>query len=371
MVGQPRAIGSAPPATVLRPGQVLISGTVVSSSIDRDQIGGTWTGSTLSSATVTIGVEITMVGSITVPAGTTMNAGLTLPYATTCVSPADSVGIGGSWSGGGPYTLNADYTLVASRTLVNSLTAPAAKYTQVEYGASSASILAPTGAAAGNGVYALGAGTTMPDGRYRLWYRARDVAGNLEAWHYTDVNIDATVPPTPAIWTDRSEWYGSDVGESAFTEGLANTVYGAWVSDNNATSATCNYFFQKATDPGFTANLSDSGTFQSQYTYLGSPVWVNAFYYQFGSLADAQIYYYRVKSRDYAGNESAYSGGVSSTQDNLPPVINQNVAVATQTQVTLLTSATLLKAGTTATNAVDTVTIGGAWTGSGPYTLIG
>ncbi|MFA5868063.1 MAG: DUF2341 domain-containing protein [Actinomycetota bacterium] len=202
--------------------------------------------------------------------------------------------------------------------------APAGGWTQLAYAASPVSIKAPTGAPDVNGVYALSTGSTMPDGKYRLWYRGRDLAGNVEANHYSDFKIDATPPPVPTIYAEQSYWYGSDLGEAAFTEGTANTEYGTVVTDANLDNGACTYFYQRATDAGFTAGLADSVTWQSLTTYVGWPIYNNAFYYQFTGLSDAQIYYYRVKAKDYAGNESTYSGAQSSTQDNIGPTLNQN-----------------------------------------------
>ena len=190
-------------------------------------------------------------------------------------------------------------------TTISVGTAPSSGYTEVDYTTDPIDVSGPdigTGPD-GEGKYVIDPGqTTIPEGRYRLWYRARDLARNTETTHYTDIKVDTTPPPTPSM-----------NAESAYTEGTTNPVSWGGVTDTNPDSSTCTYWSQADTENTFAAPLQDETG------------WISSTNNTYAGLQDAQIYYYRVKSRDYAGNESSsWSNTVSSTQDDLAPVVNQS-----------------------------------------------
>jgi len=467
--------------SLLKTTSVIKTGSTCTSQFDRNAIGGTWTGSTLS-ADRTIGALPSPVGDTYLHLPLTMNWEYTVPDAAALPrntnitvrarsfdavkptgqesawatvsglfdpdKPTSSVtqtpnGMNSWFMGSAPsLSITATDTSPGSGmnggavryvwTTTSVGTVPAYNTTQLSYGASPVNINAPTGSADGNGVFATGTTQPMPNGRYRLWYYAKDVAKNTETWHYTDIKVDAQGPPVPGM-----------TPESTYTHGTTNTVYGPLVTDNNQDNAACTYQVQRATDAGFTIGLITIPWFYNS-TYLGNPYYYNAFYNLFTNMVDNQIYYYRAQSRDYAGNISAWGVSVNSRQDNAAPVINQNsgtVAPKTwyntiipvqiwltdsasgprgfrwawegdpasnwetmsvsggttgTTQIPgvgkrvlyvrgydnmytnnhqgylepyILRSGTLLKTGTTILSANDRNRLGGTWTGAGPYTL--
>lgn len=88
--------------------------------------------------------------------------------------------------------------------------------------------------------------------------------------------------------------------EPAYTAGADNTV--AWGLVPDATE----YFVAGSTTSDFLVLLPESG-------------WTTDRAVTFGGLADGQLYHYRVKARDAAQSESAWSSVVSSTQDATAP----------------------------------------------------
>ncbi|GAB4272861.1 MAG: hypothetical protein Kow0029_12010 [Candidatus Rifleibacteriota bacterium] len=107
------------------------------------------------------------------------------------------------------------------------------------------------------------------------------------------ITIDTVPPPSPVL-----------IAEPAYTSGTVNIVDCNPVSDN--LSGGVEYYFERATDAGFTLNIANSG-------------WIATPRYSFVWLSHGIKYYFRVKSRDAVQNESAFSGAVSSTQDSNAP----------------------------------------------------
>jgi hypothetical protein len=91
--------------------------------------------------------------------------------------------------------------------------------------------------------------------------------------------------------------------EPTYTQGTSNTV--SWSVESGSDAAE--YYAEAATDPGFTNVVGNSG-------------WIETVLHTFMGLTDGQIYYYRVKARDGATNESGWSNVESSTQDATPPI---------------------------------------------------
>ena len=106
------------------------------------------------------------------------------------------------------------------------------------------------------------------------------------------VDVDCTPPDVPALFA-----------EPGYTQGTENTL--DW-SDQSASGAV-EYLVQRATDAGFGTGLADSG-------------WIPGLSFTFTGLADAQLYHYRVRTRDALANESNWSAAESSTQDDTKPV---------------------------------------------------
>ena len=138
-----------------------------------------------------------------------------------------------------------------------------------------------------------------------------------------DILVDCAPPDVPTM-----------DAEPTHTQGLANTV--SW-SDESASGAA-EYYVERATDAGFTAGLANSG-------------WIAGTSHPFAGLADAQIYYYRVKSRDALDNESVESGYVFSTQDDTAPTSSVDALPAYETSL----SFDVAYASADATSGVDYV----------------
>ncbi|MFH1843452.1 MAG: FG-GAP-like repeat-containing protein [bacterium] len=116
----------------------------------------------------------------------------------------------------------------------------------------------------------------------------------------------ATTPSTPTMDT-----------EPEYTGGTGNTV--SW-SDESASGAGL-YMLQRATDPDFTQNVYELD-------------WMRETEYTFSGLTHEQIYYYRVKARDYSIHETGWSNVVHSTQDRYRPESNVDALPATQNSLT-------------------------------------
>jgi hypothetical protein len=137
---------------------------------------------------------------------------------------------------------------------------------------------------------AFDAATTGGDGVYGFYTRGTDAVGNVEAAPAApdaEIVIDTAAPEAPAL-----------ASLPQFSAGTSRAV--GW------NGAGTSFLAQVSTDAGFASILAESG-------------WINAASYEFTGLADATHHYYRVRSRDAAGNQSAYSPIVSSIQDAAAP----------------------------------------------------
>ena len=94
-------------------GTILKAGTTATSATDRTEIGGSWSVNTLS-ADQTLTADVTLAGTVNAAVGSKLITGTILKAGTTATSAADRTNIGGSWSGS---TLSADQTLTADVTL--------------------------------------------------------------------------------------------------------------------------------------------------------------------------------------------------------------------------------------------------------------
>ncbi|MBF0500674.1 MAG: hypothetical protein HQM09_11120 [Candidatus Riflebacteria bacterium] len=83
------------------------------------------------------------------------------------------------------------------------------------------------------------------------------------------------------------------------------------VSCGSVSGATL-YYFQRATDAGFTVNLANSG-------------WISPTSYNFTGLANGQTYYFRVQAKDAGTNYSANSAAVNTIMDTVAPTTTSNV----------------------------------------------
>ena len=141
---------------------------------------------------------------------------------------------------------------------------------------------------------AFDATTTGGDGAYAFYTRARDIAGNLEAAPASaeaQTTLDTAAPAIPTL-----------AALPRFTPG--GSVNLAW-TDESLTGAM-----------SYHAEMSASSNFA---TIIATSGWTASHSFWFGSLTDGLTYWFRVKSRDAALNESAYAAG-STAMDNTPPV---------------------------------------------------
>jgi hypothetical protein len=153
-----------------------------------------------------------------------------------------------------------------------------------------------------NGVWSSGTLTTSmihssgaPDG---IWYwqvRAKDAAGNYSAWspvHH--MAIDSQAPAVPTITTPADD--------SHYT--TANFTHVDW-TDESDSGTPVYYTYQAASDAAFTNVVYTSGTLTDHsIPTTGTP---------------EGTYYLRVKSFDFAGNESGWSTPVKVTVENGVP----------------------------------------------------
>ncbi|MCK4360034.1 MAG: right-handed parallel beta-helix repeat-containing protein [Candidatus Cloacimonetes bacterium] len=128
---------------------------------------------------------------------------------------------------------------------------------------------------------------------YSYKVAARDSADNVSGWTSWVTSIQDTLQPTQPVMNS----------EPAYSTGTSNTVF--WSASTDGTSDV-SYWVQCATDTIFSDTLdlfSEAG-------------WILETNYKFTGLQIGNTYYYRVKARDEAGNESDTSNVVSSTQDD-------------------------------------------------------
>ncbi len=149
------------------------------------------------------------------------------------------------------------------------------------------------------------------------------------------IDVDCLAPTVPTM-----------SAEPTYTQGLSNTV--SW-SDESGSGAV-SYYAEIAEDAGFTVGLGNTG-------------WIGGLSNLFGGLADGQIYYYRVKSKDTFDNESIFSAAVFSTQDDTAPGTSVDALSTYQTNATFDVAWT----GSDATSGLATVELwysyeSGAWT---------
>ncbi|CAN5691240.1 hypothetical protein BH11PAT2_BH11PAT2_04540 [soil metagenome] len=134
-----------------------------------------------------------------------------------------------------------------------------------------------------------------PDGTWYWQVRAKDAAGNYSAWspiHH--MTIDSHAPGVPTIVTPTNDTHGTS---AAITQV-------AW-TDESDSGTPVYYTYEAATDPAFTNIVYTSGT-------LTDPMIPT-------SNTPDGVYYVRVKSFDFAGNESAWSSTVKITVDDGAP----------------------------------------------------
>jgi parallel beta-helix repeat protein len=161
------------------------------------------------------------------------------------------------------------------------------------------------------------------------------------------IDVDCLAPTVPTM-----------SAEPAYTQGLSNTV--DW-SDESGSGAVL-YYAEAATDAGFTALVGNSG-------------WIAGLNHLFGGLTDGQIYYYRVKAKDALDNETAFSAGVFSTQDDSPPATSADPLATYQTAATFDVAWTGADTdpGSGSFSGLDDVELfysyeSGAWTSYGSFT---
>lgn len=110
------------------------------------------------------------------------------------------------------------------------------------------------------------------------------------------LTIDKEPPTIPVI-----------MPEPPYTQGNSNTI--EWNPSSDTLSPSILYFAEMAADNDFKHIVKESG-------------WIATESITFENLADGKKYYYRVKAKDLATNESGFSDTTCSTQDFNPPKID-------------------------------------------------
>ena len=177
------------------------------------------------------------------------------------------------------------------------------------------------------------------DGQYAFYVRARDGAGNYEdapAAPGAQTRIDTTPPQSPVI-----------TALPAFSPGSSLLL--AW--SNQSASGATEYLAEMSMAPNFATLAATTG-------------WVSATSWNFLSLDDGTTYWFRVKSRDAALNESAPAAIQSTTLDDTPPASAVSALAPVMTTLSFPVSWT----GADATSGVSSVDLYYARDG-GAYTL--
>ncbi|MCD4651645.1 MAG: PKD domain-containing protein, partial [Candidatus Cloacimonetes bacterium] len=128
---------------------------------------------------------------------------------------------------------------------------------------------------------------------YSYRVAAIDNAENSSSFTGWQTSIQDTLPPTQS--TMNPEYY--------YTLGTSNRV--SWSASSDSLSDV-SYWAQCAIDSAFVDTLH----------IIAEAGWLDDLNYDFSDLQIDETYYYRVKSRDEAGNESPYSYTVYSEQDD-------------------------------------------------------
>lgn len=131
---------------------------------------------------------------------------------------------------------------------------------------------------------------------YFFQVRARDLFGFTSAWSQTASSTQDASPPTVPAMT----------AEPSHSQGTLNTV--SWTGSADAGVGGVQYLAQVSASSTFATVLGDSG-------------WVSSTQATFFGLTDGVRYYFRAKSRDSFGQESAFSSSVNSVQDASPPAV--------------------------------------------------
>jgi hypothetical protein len=105
--------------------------------------------------------------------------------------------------------------------------------------------------------------------------------------------------------------------EPIYTQGTTNTV--SWSDESG--SGAIEYYAEVATSPSFTTVLDNSG-------------WIVGTSHTFTGLTGGFVYYYRVKDRDVALNESGWSNVEASIQDDDIPTSSVDALPAEQDTLT-------------------------------------
>ena len=144
--------------------------------------------------------------------------------------------------------------------------------------------------------YTVPGADALAEGTYSARVKAEDKAGNVGPETIISFTVDTTPPSVPPL-----------DAEPAYTKGTSNTITWTAVGPGDYYAE---YSSSGATDP-------NTGNF---VTPLGNSGWILDTSWMVSGLTSGTTYYYHVKARDWAGNESDWSAAVSSTQDAVAPV---------------------------------------------------
>jgi hypothetical protein len=143
--------------------------------------------------------------------------------------------------------------------------------------------------------------SALPEGV--IYWRASSIdnVGNESSFPAADsFTIDIAAPTAPSM-----------TAEPTYSAGTSNTI--SWTSVSGASE----YYAESSTSSSFTSPTGSG--------------WIATTSHTFSGLTDGQIYYYRVRAKDSALNESGWSNMVSSMQDNTPPISYVNALADPQT----------------------------------------
>ncbi|MBI4972611.1 MAG: filamentous hemagglutinin N-terminal domain-containing protein [Candidatus Omnitrophica bacterium] len=154
------------------------------------------------------------------------------------------------------------------------------------------------------------------------------------------VNTFTDAPPPPTM-----------TAEPAYTQGTSNAV--SWTSVSSAVS----YRVQRARDSSFTSGLEEYTTSSTNY--------------DFTSLSDGQIYYYRVRAeRDGGWKQTAWSDTVSSTQDATAPTITITAPINGTTYNTPQTLTYTVSDNFDSNPVIGGATSGSVYSAAGAYLIL-
>jgi type 1 glutamine amidotransferase len=132
---------------------------------------------------------------------------------------------------------------------------------------------------------------TLSQGNYYFHVRPKNGLGTWGTERVFNFKYDKTAPTNVGASTPA---------DSATDQSVDPTLTALTATDATSGLHATAYYFELATDTGFTQNVQNSG-------------WIAADNWQPSTLSISTVYYWRVKARDAAGNESVQAGHTADT----------------------------------------------------------